>query len=173
MIQIRQLTAEEATLHLADLAAVLIDCVEGGASVHFLPPLTQSAAIAFLQKTVEDVHQGNRILLAAFSDAKLVGTVQVIIAMPPNQPHRAEIAKLLVHRSARRQGIGALLMEQAERVSRLNGKTLLVLDTDTGESAEHLYQRLGWTVAGTIPNFALLPNGKLCGTTIFWKQLSL
>ena len=173
MIQIRQLTAGEASHHLQDLAAVLIDCVDGGASVHFMPPLTQSAAIAFFEKTVEDVHQGNRILLAAFVDEKLVGTVQVIIGMPPNQPHRAEIAKLLVHRSARHQGIGALLMEQAEHVSRLNGKTLLVLDTATGESAERLYQRLGWKIAGMIPDFAFLPNGKLCGTTIFWKQLSV
>ncbi len=173
MIQVRQLNAEEATPFLNDLACVLIDCVQGGASVHFMPPLAESIAIAFFEKVLEDVRQGNRVLLAAFNDAKLIGTVQVIIGMPPNQPHRAEVAKLLVHRAARHQGVGALLMEHAEHVSRLNGKTLLVLDTATGESAERLYRRLGWTAVGTIPNFALLPNGKLCGTTIFWKQLSV
>lgn len=170
MIQVRQLSAQEATPYLDGLAEILIDCVEGGASVHFMPPLSLSTAIAFFEKTIEDVRQGNRLLLAAFAGSKLIGTVQVVIGMPPNQPHRAEIAKLLVHRSARHQGVGALLMEQAERVSRLNGKTLLVLDTATGESAERLYLRLGWIKAGTIPNFALLPNGALCATTIFWKQ---
>ncbi len=171
MIEIRQLTADEAQAHIADLAAVLIDCVEGGASVHFMPPLSQATAEAFFHKVLDDVAQAGRILLGAFADSKLVGTVQVQIAMPPNQPHRAEIAKLLVHRSARHQGIGALLMEHAERVSRLNNKSLLVLDTATGGSAERLYQRLGWTAAGTIPNFALLPDGSPCATTIFWKTL--
>lgn len=171
MIEIRQLAVDEAREHLAGLAAVLIDCVEGGASVHFMPPLLQSTAEAFFSKVLDDVRQGGRILLAAFADSKLIGTVQVQIAMPPNQPHRAEIAKLLVHRSARHQAVGALLMEHAERISRLNNKTLLVLDTATGGSAERLYQRLGWTAAGIIPNFALLPDGSPCATTIFWKNL--
>jgi len=172
MIEIRQLTAEEALTYLEPLASVLIDCVEGGASVHFMPPLSQATAEKFFAKSVADVERGERILLAAFSDSELVGTVQVQIAMPPNQAHRAEIAKLLVHRSARHQGVATLLMERAEEETRLAGKTLLVLDTATGGSAERLYARLGWTPVGVIPNFALLPDGSPCGTTIFWKQLS-
>jgi ribosomal protein S18 acetylase RimI-like enzyme len=145
--------------------------VEGGASVHFMPPLPRATAESFFEKVLDEVEQGGRILLAAFAGSKLIGTVQIQIATPPNQPHRAEIAKLLVLRSARHQGVGALLMDHAEKVSRLAGKTLLVLDTATGGAAERLYQRLGWTSAGVIPNYALLPDGSPCSTTIFWKQL--
>jgi ribosomal protein S18 acetylase RimI-like enzyme len=102
----------------------------------------------------------------------LVGTVQVLTAMPENQPHRAEIAKLLVARSARGQGVGTALMRSAEELSRRAGKSLLVLDTATGSEAERLYQRLGWTKVGVIPKYSLLPNGQLCGTALFWKELS-
>jgi len=97
--------------------------------------------------------------------------VQVILALPPNQPHRAEIAKLLVHRSARRRGIAQLLMERAEAEARAEGKTLLVLDTVTGDDAERLYERLGWTRVGVIPGYALYPDGRPCDTTVFWKSL--
>ncbi len=171
MVEVRQLTAAEARSHLSVLADILIDCVAGGASVHFMPPLSGATAESFFEKVIDEVEQGSRLLLAAFVDSSLVGTVQVQIAMPPNQPHRAEIAKLLVLRSARHQGIGALLMQQAEDAARHAGKTLLVLDTATGGSAERLYHRLGWTSVGVIPNFALLPDGTPCGTTIFWKKL--
>jgi len=171
MTEIRHLTVDEAVPHLDTFADILIDCVEGGASVHFMPPLSHTTAVSFFRNVVADVRQGNRVLLGAFVDGAMVGTVQVQLAMPPNQPHRAEIAKLLVHRSARNHGVGALLMEHAEKACREAGKTLLVLDTQTGGAAERLYQRMGWTTAGVIPNFALLPDGSLCGTTILWKQL--
>ena len=171
MIEIRQLNATEGLQYLGALAQVLLDCVEGGASVSFMASLSRATAESFFEKVVQGVQQSDRILLAAFSDSKLVGTVQILIATPPNQPHRADVAKLLVLRSARRQGVAARLMERAEEASRLAGKTLLVLDTVTGGTAEKLYLRLGWTRAGVIPNYALFPDGTWCDTTIFWKQL--
>jgi GNAT superfamily N-acetyltransferase len=172
MLEIRELTASDGRQYLPALANVLLDCVEGGASVSFMAPLPRATAESFFEKVVQDVEQGHRILLAAFTDSDLVGTVQVQLATPPNQPHRADVAKLLVLRSARGQGVAARLMEQAEQASRLAGKTLLVLDTVTGGTAERLYTRMGWTKAGIIPNYALFPDGRLCDTTIFWKQLS-
>jgi GNAT superfamily N-acetyltransferase len=173
MLEIRQLNAIEGRRHLPALAQVLLDCVEGGASVSFMAPLPSATAESFFEKVLLDVQQGHRILLAAFLDSALVGTVQIHLATPPNQPHRADVAKLLVLRSARGQGVAARLMEHAEQASRLAGKTLLVLDTVTGGAAERLYTRLGWTKAGIIPNYALFPDGGLCDTTIFWKQLPL
>lgn len=133
--------------------------------------LTKAEAESFFEGVVEGVERGDRILLAAFLDSKLVGTVQVVFPWPPNQPHRADIAKLLVARPARKQGVAQRLMEHAEEASRLAGKTLLVLDTVTGDNAERLYARLGWTRVGVIPNYALFPDGSWCDTTIFWKQL--
>jgi GNAT superfamily N-acetyltransferase len=109
--------------------------------------------------------------LAAFIDSKLVGTVQILMATPPNQPHRADVAKLLVVRSARGKGVGARLMESVEEASRAAGKTLLVLDTATGDPGERLYTRLGWNRVGVIPKYALYPDGRWCDTTVFWKQL--
>jgi GNAT superfamily N-acetyltransferase len=172
VIEIRTVTAEEGRLHTAALAEVLLDCVAGGASVSFMASLSKDEAEDFFRKVVDSVERGERILLAAFDDARLVGTVQVVTATPPNQPHRADIAKLLVQRSARRQGVASRLMNAAEGASRQAGKTLLVLDTVTGEQAEKLYLRMGWTKAGIIPNYALFPDGRFCDTTIFWKQLS-
>lgn len=171
MIEIRQLSAAEGLQYLGALAEVLVDCVEGGASVSFMPPFSKSAAESFFQKVLHGVNQGKRILLAAFSDSKLVGTVQILLATPPNQPHRADVAKLLVLRSARGQGVATRLMEHAERASRLAGKSLLVLDTCAGSEAEKLYMRLGWTRVGVIPKYALYPDGTWCDTTIFWKEL--
>jgi GNAT superfamily N-acetyltransferase len=171
VVEIRILSATEGRHHLAALAEVLFDCVEGGASVSFLAPFSKADAESFFDKVVDGVHRGDRILLAAFADSKLVGTVQILLATPPNQPHRADVAKLLVLRSARGQGIASRLMEGAEEASRLAGKTLLVLDTVTGDPAEKLYRRLGWTSAGVIPNYAMYPDGRWCDTTIFWKQV--
>jgi GNAT superfamily N-acetyltransferase len=111
------------------------------------------------------------VLLAAFLADELVGTVQVAAAWPPNQPHRADIAKLLVRRSARNRGIGRLLMERAEAEAHDEGWTLLVLDTVTGDPAERLYERMAWTKVGVIPNYALYPDGRPCDTTVFWKAL--
>lgn len=171
MIEIRQLTAEEASQYVGDLADVLLDCVAGGASVSFMASLTRPEAESFFEQVVEGVRRGDRILLAGFWDSKLVGTVQIVFPLPPNQPHRADIAKLLVARPARKQGVAQRLMEHAEVASRLAGKTLLVLDTVTGDNAERLYTRLGWTRVGVIPNYALFPDGRWCDTTIFWKQV--
>lgn len=170
---IRRLDAREARARAADLAAVLIDCVEGGASVGFMSPLSPEKAAAFWGRVADGVEAGDRMLLVALEPGgRLVGTVQVIPAVPENQPHRADVAKMLVRRSARGQGIGAALMRAAEEVALAEGRTLLVLDTVTGSEAERLYARLGWTRVGVVPNYALWPDGRLCDTTIFYKQLS-
>jgi GNAT superfamily N-acetyltransferase len=171
MVEVRELGAPEARECIAALGEVLLDCVQGGASVSFMASLSKAQAEAFFETAVESVRRGERILLAAFIHKQLVGTVQILTAMPPNQPHRADIAKLLVVRSARGQGIATRLMQHVEQASRVAGKTLLVLDTVTGGDAEKLYTRLEWNKAGVIPNYALFPDGKPCDTTIFWKQL--
>ena len=166
-------TSAEPAEHRDALAAVLVDCVEGGASVSFMAPFTHDEARAFFDSIEPDIAAGARVLLAAFLDDEVVGTVQVAAAWPPNQPHRADVAKLLVHRSARNRGIGRLLMERAEVEAREQGWTLLVLDTVTGDPAERLYERMGWTKVGVIPNFALYPDGRPCDTTVFWKARGL
>jgi ribosomal protein S18 acetylase RimI-like enzyme len=136
-----------------------------------MAPFSHEQARGAFEAFALEVEQGRRLLLCAFAEEELVGTVQVVLAMPPNQPHRAEIAKLLVRRSARRRGIAQRLMAQAEREALAEGKTLLVLDTVTGDDAERLYERLGWTKVGVIPGYALYPDGRLCDTTYFWKAL--
>jgi GNAT superfamily N-acetyltransferase len=171
VIEIRQLSAPQAYQYISSLAAVLLDCVAGGASVSFMANLTRAEAESFFHNTAAGVENAERILLAAFLDSALVGTVQILTATPPNQPHRADVAKLLVLRSARGQGVAAQLMLQVEQASRAAGKSLLVLDTVTGGAAERLYARLGWTKSGIIPNYALMPDGAPCATTIFWKAL--
>jgi GNAT superfamily N-acetyltransferase len=171
MIEIQRLSAAEGRPYIGALAGVLLDCVEGGASVSFMASLSRNEAESFFQRALSEVENGNRILLAAFSGPELVGTVQIITAMPPNQPHRADVAKLLVLQSARAQGVGTLLMKKVEEVARQEGKTLLVLDTVTGDKAERLYTRLGWTRVGVIPNYAMFPDGRWCDTTYFWKAL--
>lgn len=153
------------------LAQVLADCVEGGASVSFMHPLAAERAIAFWRHVAEGAASGERALLVAEDAEGIVGTVQVVLAQPENQPHRAEVAKMLVHRRARRRGIGALLMQAAEAAAREHGKTLLVLDTSSAE-AERLYARVGWTRVGSIPGFALLPHGEPCATTFFYRELA-
>jgi len=171
IVELRRLDVTEARAQLDSLADVLADCVDGGASVSFMAPFTHADARAAFEAVARDVEQGRRVLLAAFVDEELVGTVQVNLATPPNQPHRGDIAKLLVRRSARRRGVAARLMEAAERAAVAEEKTLLVLDTVTGDDAERLYERLGWTRVGVIPNYALYPDGRLCATTVFYKQL--
>lgn len=170
-IEIRRLTGDELRTHLDALAGVLADCVAGGASVGYLTPFSRDDARAAFEGFVEDAERGRRAILAAFLDGELVGTVQVVLALPPNQPHRGEIAKLLVHRSARKRGLAARLMDAAEAAARAEGKTLLVLDAVTGGDAERLYERLGWTKVGVVPGFALFPDGRPCDTTYFWKAL--
>lgn len=170
-VEIRRLAAAGLHAQLDALAGVLADCVAGGASVSYMAPFSHEQARAAFEGMAAEVDKGNRLLLGAFAEGRLVGTVQVILALPPNQPHRGEIAKLLVHRSARRRGVAQLLMEQAESEARAEGKTLLVLDTVTGDPGESLYTRLGWMRVGVIPGFALYPDGRPCATTIFWKAL--
>jgi ribosomal protein S18 acetylase RimI-like enzyme len=170
-IDVRRLAGPELSAHLDGLASVLADCVAGGASVSYMAPFTHADARAQFEAWAVEVEQGKRLLLAAFRDGEVVGTVQVVSATPPNQPHRADVAKLLVHRGARRRGVAQLLMERAETEARAEGKTLLVLDTVTGDDAERLYTRLGWTRVGVIPNYALYPDGRPCDTTVFWKAI--
>lgn len=154
------------------LSDVLIDCVEGGASVSFMLPLSRAKAEAFWRKAAASVARGERVVLAAEDEAgTLVGTVQVILEQPENQPHRGELAKMLVRRHLRRRGVGAALLEAAERCALTAGKTLLVLDTASAD-AERLYARKGWQRCGKIPDYALLPNGAPCATTIFFKSLN-
>jgi len=153
------------------LAGVLLDCVEGGASVSFMPPLTRERAMTFWRQVAAGVAAGERALLVAEDIEGLCGTVQLVLQQPENQPHRADLAKMLVHRRARRRGLGAALMRAAEATARDCGKTLLVLDAVTGGDAERLYQRLGWQRVGVIPDYALMPDGKPCSTTVFYRQL--
>ena len=170
-IEIRRLEGPELRTNLDGLAAVLADCVAGGASVSYMTPFSRADARAAFEAWAPEVEEGRRLLLAAFAGDEVVGTVQVVFATPPNQPHRADVAKLLVHRAARRRGVAQLLMEGAEAEARAEGKTLLVLDTVTGDDAERLYARLGWTRVGVIPNYALYPDGRPCATTVFWKAV--
>jgi GNAT superfamily N-acetyltransferase len=156
---------------IEQLAELLMDCVEGGASVSFMLPLTRERAAHFWRGVAEDAAAGGRVLIAARDETGIVGTVQLILGLPENQPHRAEIAKMLVHRRARRRGVGAALMRAAEDSARAAGRTLLVLDTASGD-ADRLYQRLGWELAGTIPDFALWPEGGFCDTRIYYRRLA-
>ena len=156
--------------HIDALAGVLIDCVEGGASVSFMHPLPRARAVAFWRHVAQGVAAGERALLVAEDGQGLCGTVQLVLDQPENQPHRAELSKMLVHRRVRRQGLGAALMRAAEATARECGKTLLVLDTANPE-AERLYERLGWVRVGAIPGYALLPQGGLCGTTVYYRNL--
>jgi GNAT superfamily N-acetyltransferase len=154
-----------------ELAGVLIDCVEGGASVSFMHPLPRDRAVAFWRRVAQGVAAGERALLVAEDARGLCGTVQLVLDQPENQPHRADLSKMLVHRRARRQGLGTALMRAAEATARECGKTLLVLDAVTGGEAERLYARLGWERVGAIPGYALMPHGGLCSTTVYYRNL--
>jgi transcriptional regulator with XRE-family HTH domain/GNAT superfamily N-acetyltransferase len=157
--------------HVEQLADVLMDCVEGDASVSFMHPLTRERALAFWRDVARGVAAGERALLVAEDERGLCGTVQLIFNLPENQPHRADLAKMLVHRRARRRGLGAGLMRAAEDLARECGKTLLVLDAVTGGDAARLYERLGWVRVGDIPNYALMPRGGFCSTTFYYRDL--
>lgn len=157
---------------IVELTDVLIDCVDGGASVSFMLPLTRERAAAFWLRVAEGVSEGQRALLVAEDDQGICGTVQLVFDLPENQPHRADVAKMLVHRRARRLGLGAALMRAAEDSAREFNKTLLVLDAVTDGDAARLYDRLGWIRVGDVPNFALMPQGKPCSTTYYYKNLA-
>jgi GNAT superfamily N-acetyltransferase len=153
-----------------ELADVLIDCVDGGASVSFMHPLPRDRAVAFWRRVARGAAAGERALLVAEDARGLCGTVQLLLDQPENQPHRADLSKMLVHRRARRRGVGDALMQAAEQLGRDCGKSLLVLDTASAD-AERLYVRNGWQRGGTVPGFALLPQGGLCATTFYYKQI--
>ena len=172
-VEIISLEAPVADAALDQLATVLVDCVEGGASVSFMLPFSQEEALAFFRKVAGSVAAGDTVLLSASLGGTIVGTVQLGLDTPPNQPHRADIKKLLVHRSARGHGVGAALMVQAEEEARRRGRWLLVLDTVPGENGHRLYLREGWTQTGLVPDYALFPDGRLCDTAIMWKRLAL
>jgi GNAT superfamily N-acetyltransferase len=155
---------------LRGLADVLIDCVDGGASVSFMHPLPLAKALDFWRRVADGVTRGERALLAAEDGSGIIGTVQLILDQPENQPHRADLSKMLVHRRARRRGVGEALLRSAENVGRECGKSLLVLDTASGD-AERLYVKLGWQRCGVIPGYALLPRDGLCDTTFFYRTL--
>lgn len=156
---------------IESLADVLTDCVEGGASVSFMHPLPRDRALDFWRRVARGVTAGERALLVAEDAEGVCGTVQLVLEQPENQPHRADLSKMLVHRRARRRGLGASLMRAAETTARDCGKSLLVLDTVTGGSAERLYEQLGWVRVGVIPRYALMPDGKPCDTTVFYRDL--
>ena len=152
------------------LAEVLLDCVSGGASVGFMQPLARATAQAFWRGVGDAVARGERALLVAEDERGIVGTVHLVLAQPDNQPHRGDLSKMLVQGSARRHGVGGLLVHAAEQLARDCGKSLLVLDTASAD-AERLYERSGWQRCGLIPGFALLPQGGLCDTTYFYRSL--
>jgi GNAT superfamily N-acetyltransferase len=169
---VRRAGAEEATARVEALAEVLIDCVEGGASVGFMLPLPREKAVAFWRGVANGVARGERVLLVAEDgEGHLVGTVQLVLSMPDNQQHRADVAKMLVHRGARRRGVAQRLMAAVEDAARKEGRTVLVLDTVTGSDAERLYARAGWQRVGVVPKYALMPTGEFCATTFFFKHL--
>jgi GNAT superfamily N-acetyltransferase len=172
MPTIRLLAAAEAHAAIPDLCEVLADCVNGGASVGFMQPYTSADAEPYWRGVAEAVAHGATLLFVADVDGKVVGTVQVGAAQMPNQPHRGDLKKLLVHRSARGHGLARLLMDMAEQEAARRGKTILVLDTATGSDAEAIYPRLGWERVGVIPDYALWPEGGLCATTLFYKRVA-
>jgi ribosomal protein S18 acetylase RimI-like enzyme len=169
-VTVRSLGADEARERIDQLAGVLLDCVEGGASVSFMLPMARETALRFWQKVADGIARGERTLIVAEDAEGIGGTVQLITDMPENQPHRADVAKLLVHRRARGEGIGRRLMEAVEDAAREQGRRVLVLDT-ASDTAERLYERLGWQRVGLVPDYALMPDGELCATTFYYKHV--
>ncbi|WP_435017191.1 GNAT family N-acetyltransferase [Tundrisphaera sp. TA3] len=154
------------------LADILIDCVEGGASVGFMHPLSRDRALAFWRRVADGVASGGRVLQIAEDESGPCGTVQLVLDLPENQPHRADLVKMLVHRRARRRGLGAALVRAAEAEARARGRTLLVLDAVTDGDGSRLYERLGWVRVGDVPGFALMPGGAPCSTTFYYRDLA-
>jgi GNAT superfamily N-acetyltransferase len=172
-IQIVTPNADEARALIPALAAILIDCVEGGASVSFMLPIDCQMAEGFYQGVLEKIANGSTILFVAFLDDEPIGTVQLTPELKPNQPHRADVQKLLVDRRARNRGVAQALMAALEETAKARGRALLCLDTATGSPAERLYEKLGWRRLGAIPNHAMWPQGGFCDTTFFWKDLTM
>ncbi|WP_174064377.1 GNAT family N-acetyltransferase [Agrobacterium larrymoorei] len=171
MTIIRLLNQQETQASMPDLCEVLSDCVNGGASVGFMLPFTPADAREFWEGVAISIGQGHTIHAVAEMDGRIVGTVQIGLATKPNQPHRADLMKLLVHRSVRGKDISRQLMTMVEEEAARLGRTLLVLDTATGSEAEAIYPRFGWERVGVIPDYALFPDGSYCGTTLFYKRI--
>jgi ribosomal protein S18 acetylase RimI-like enzyme len=167
--EIRRLEAEPGTL--AQLSELLVEVVAQGGSVSFMHPLPVQEASTFWSLALAAAARGERAVLGAWTGQRLVGTVTLLLDTPPNQPHRAEIAKMMTRVSQRGQGVAAALLREAEALAQVRGKTLLVLDTASDGGAAGLYRKLGYTLAGEIPDYALKPHGGLSGTLIFWKRL--
>ena len=168
---IRILDAAQARDAIPDLCEVLSDGINGGASLGFMLPFVPKDGEAYWHDIADQVEKGGIILGVAEVDGRVIGTVQVGLASKPNQPHRGDLMKLLVHRSARGLGLSRKLMAAVEEEAARRGRTLLVLDTATGSEAEAIYPRFGWERVGVIPDYALWPQGGLCGTTLFYKRI--
>lgn len=168
---VRRLDGDEALRAVGALTDLLIDCVDGGASVGFMAPLSRARATVFWQGIATAVARGERLLLVAEDEEGLAGSAQLVIAQPDNQPHRADVSKMLVHRRARRRGIARQLLAAIDDAARDGGKHVLVLDTVTGSAADRLYSDCGWQRVGEIPQYALMPDGTYCATTYFFKRL--
>ncbi|STB59070.1 Acetyltransferase [Citrobacter freundii] len=166
------LSAAQILSRIDELSDILETCVNDGASVSFMLPFTRDKSRPFWMNVAQSVDRGERIVLGTQNAAgELIGTVQLISDQPENQPHRADVAKLLVHPSVRRGGVARNLMNELEHCAREQGKTLLVLDTATGSGAELFYHNCGWQKVGVIPGYAKMPDGMLTGTTLFYKTL--
>lgn len=169
-VSIRSLDAAQAQTRLDELGAIILDVVAHGASVNFMADVTQAQAEDFWRKLLPGLSDGKARLFVAEADGRIVGTVILFFAQQPNQPHRGEIGKMLVHSSMRRQGIGERLLRTAEEAARAAGRTLLVLDTEENSAGDRLYRRCGWIPFGTVPNYALMPDGSPCAATFFYKR---
>ncbi len=168
---LRTLSRADILENLSPLSDILADCVNGGASVSFMLPFSLQTAQALWLRIAESVAAGERLVLVAENAGQIVGTVQLVIEQPENQPHRADVAKLLVHQNARRQGLANALMNYLEQLARERGKSVLMLDTATGSGAERFYVQCGWEKAGEIPRYALMPDGTMTATSLFYKIL--
>lgn len=168
---IRVLNFDEAKAAIPALAEILSDCINGGASVGFMAPCEPEGFIPYWNRIANEVDAGDTVLLVAEHQDEIIGTVQLGLSQMPNQPHRTDLKKLLIHRKARGLGLARNLMETAEQEARSHRKTLICLDTATGSPAEAIYTHLGWERVGVIPNYALYPDGTSCATTLFYKGL--
>ena len=172
-IEIRALDSDGYIDAIPGLAALIVDAVAGGASVNFLAGVTERETAAWWEARIGDVGDGTitPFVAVARDDPRILGSTLVIRSRNQNSPHRAEIGKVLVHRSARRRGLGRALMAAAEDRARADGRWLLILDTEAGSAADTFYRALGWQVLGTMPNHAYRSDGVLAPTTYFWKDL--
>jgi ribosomal protein S18 acetylase RimI-like enzyme len=169
-VTIRILDAAAARAALPTLVDILVDGVRGGASIGFMNPFEPDEALAWWEGVLEEVEAGRTILFVAQEGGAVLGTAQLIPATKPNQPHRADVSKVIVHSAARRRGIGRALMEAVDAEARRRGLQVLVLDTATGSPAEALYRDTGWQKVGVVPDYAMWPDGGFCGTTFYWKN---